>query len=83
MINIQKEEQHKCTYRLLAVAAIGIWIIVSVVILVKPSLFREQEGYYLYDDRILYYQDYRWYEYSGSKWLETEDDIEKRRNMEL
>ena len=62
MINIQKEEQHKCTYRLLSVAAIGIWIIVSVVILVKPSLFREQEGYYLYDDRILYYQDYRWYE---------------------
>lgn len=53
MINIQKEEQHKRTYRLLAVAAIGIWIIVSVVILVKPSLFREQEGYYLYDDRIL------------------------------
>lgn len=81
MINIQKEEQHKRTYRLLAVAAIGIWIIVSVVILVKPSLFREQEGYYLYDDRILYYQDYQWYEYSGSKWLETEEDIEKKEGI--
>lgn len=81
MINIQKEEQHKRTYRLLAVAAIGIWFIVSVVILVKPSLFREQEGYYLYDDRILYYQDYRWYEYSGSKWIETEEDIEKKEGI--
>lgn len=44
MINIQKEEQHKRTYRILAVAAIGIWIAISVVILIKPSLFREQEG---------------------------------------
>ena len=47
----------------------------------EASLFREQEGYYLYDDRILYYQDYRWYEYSGSKWLETEDDIEKKEGI--
>lgn len=81
MTDIQKEEQHKRICRILAVVAMTIWMIISVILLINPSLFREQEGYYLYDDRILYYQDYRWYEYSGSKWIETEEDIEKKEGI--
>ena len=78
---MQEKENHSNIYRALAVLAMIIWLIISVIALVKPSVFREQEGYYQIDDRILYFEDLRWYEFNGNKWIETSEDIERKERI--
>lgn len=79
--SMQEKENHSNIYRALAVLAMIIWLIISVIALVKPSVFREQEGHYQIDDCILYFEDLRWYEFNGNKWIETPEDIERKERI--
>lgn len=69
------------TYRILAVGAVIAWLVISVIAVANPSVFRDKTlgnktGYYRYDDRILYYRDQQWYEFTNYSWQETQEDIE-------
>lgn len=76
-----EKENSVNTYRILAVGIVIAWLVISVIAVANPSVFRDKSlgdktGYYRYDDRILYYRDQQWYEFDNYQWIETSDDIE-------